>query len=31
MRKRWRFACVVVVAVQVASVAGAQRVVTHGH
>ena len=28
MRKRWRFACVVLVAVQVASVAGAQRVVT---
>jgi para-nitrobenzyl esterase len=28
MRKRWRFACVVLVAVQVASVARAQRVVT---
>jgi len=28
MRRRWRFACVVLVAVQVASVAGAQRVVT---
>jgi para-nitrobenzyl esterase len=28
MRKRWRFACVVLVAVQVATVAGAQRVVT---
>jgi para-nitrobenzyl esterase len=28
MRKRWRFACVVWVAVQVATVAGAQRVVT---
>jgi para-nitrobenzyl esterase len=28
MRKRWRFACAVFVAVQMASVAGAQRVVT---
>jgi para-nitrobenzyl esterase len=28
MRKRWRFACVALVAVQVATVAGAQRVVT---
>ena len=28
MPKRWRFGCVVLVAVQVASVAGAQRVVT---
>lgn len=28
MRQRWRFACVVLVTVQVASVAGAQRLVT---